>query len=159
MTYMTLGTQLRHLIELLDGAVEQSYRDEGLDYRPRFTPVMKALMEHDSLTINEISALAGITQPAATQTVSVMTKQGIVEVTAGQNDARKRAVRLSDLGKSLSSRVRECWQATAMAAQDLDEQLPVSLTETLACAIDALEQQPFINRINAAKQKLKANQA
>ena len=29
-----LGTQLRHLIELLDGAVQQAYADAGLDYRP-----------------------------------------------------------------------------------------------------------------------------
>lgn len=155
MAKMTLGTQLRHLIELLDGAVEQSYRDEGLDYRPRFTPVMRALMEHDSLTINEISALAGITQPAATQTVAIMTKQGIVEVNLDQNDARKRAVRLSAKGQSLSSRLQECWQATNMAAQNLDEQLPVSLIKTLTSAIEALEQQPFINRINVAKSKLK----
>lgn len=154
MAKMTLGTQLRHLIELLDGAVEQSYRDEGLDYRPRFTPVMRALMEHDSLTINEISALAGITQPAATQTVAIMTKQGIVEVNPDQNDARKRAVRLSAKGQSLSSRLQECWQATNMAAQNLDEQLPVSLIKTLTSAIEALEQQPFINRINVAKSKL-----
>ncbi len=40
----TLGTLLRHLIELLDGAVEQTYRDAELDYRPRYTPVLRALI-------------------------------------------------------------------------------------------------------------------
>ena len=34
----TQGTQLRHLIELLDGAVGAAYEAAGLDYRPRYTP-------------------------------------------------------------------------------------------------------------------------
>ena len=70
-----LGTQLRHLIELLDGAVEASYVEAGLNYRPRYTPVMRALAANEALTIGEIAAQAGITQPAATQTVAVMVKE------------------------------------------------------------------------------------
>ena len=46
-----LGTQLRHLIELLDGDVAQTYANAGLDYRPRFTPVMRVLQEHDTLLV------------------------------------------------------------------------------------------------------------
>ena len=34
-----LGTQLRYLIEVLDGDVAQTYADAGLDYRPRYTPL------------------------------------------------------------------------------------------------------------------------
>ena len=35
-----LGTQLRHLIELLDGAVQQAYVDAGLNYRPRYSDTL-----------------------------------------------------------------------------------------------------------------------
>ena len=43
-----LGTQLRHLLELLDGAVEEAYALAGMRYRPRYTPVMRALIAQEN---------------------------------------------------------------------------------------------------------------
>lgn len=146
-----LGTQLRHLIELLDGAVEQSYLDAGLNYRPRYTPVMKALLQREPLTIGEIATQAGITQPAATQTVALMVKEGLLTAAAGKLDARQKVIKLSKNGRAMLAQVEPCWQATAAAADSLDTQLPYPLSSALAQAIAALEQQPFGERIRAAR--------
>ena len=150
-----LGTQLRHLIELLDGAVEASYAEAGLDYRPRYTPVMRALAAVDALTIGEIAAQAGITQPAATQTVAVMVKEGLLVTSAGK-DARRKMVRLSEAGRAMLPRLQQCWQATALATAGLDAQLPHPLSGTLASAIEALEEESFGARIRAARAGLAA---
>lgn len=146
-----LGTQLRHLIELLDGAVEQSYLDAGLTYRPRYTPVMKALLQREPLTIGEIAIQAGITQPAATQTVALMVKEGLLTAAAGKLDGRQKVIKLSKNGRALLGQIQQCWQATAAAADNLDAQLPYPLSTALAQAIAALEQQPFGARIRAAR--------
>ena len=37
----SLGTLLRTLIDALDGDVERAYAQAGLDFRPRFTPVVR----------------------------------------------------------------------------------------------------------------------
>ena len=42
--HATLGTLLRALLDQLDPAVEQAYRHLQLDYRPRYTPVLRTLM-------------------------------------------------------------------------------------------------------------------
>jgi DNA-binding MarR family transcriptional regulator len=146
-----LGTQLRHLIELLDGAVAAAYEEEGIDYRPRYTPVMRALADGAPCTVGQIAALAGITQPAATQTVALMQKQGLVDVTPSPLDARQKQVSLSAQGQALLPRLQRCWQATAAAAASLDADLPHPLSDTLAQAIAALEQRPFGARIRAAR--------
>ena len=146
-----LGTQLRHLIELLDGAVEQSYLDAGLTYRPRYTPVMKALLQREPLTIGEIAIQAGITQPAATQTVALMVKEGLLTAAAGKLDGRQKVIKLSKNGRALLGQIQQCWQATGAAADNLDAQLPYPLSTALAQAIAALEQQPFGARIRAAR--------
>lgn len=145
-----LGTQLRHLIELLDGAVEASYAEAGLNYRPRFTPVMRALVAHEPLTIGDIAAQAGITQPAATQTVALMIKEGLLTSAAGELDGRQKLIRLSKAGRAMVGDLERCWQATAAAAASLDAQLTYPLSAALADAIAALEQQPFGDRIRAA---------
>jgi DNA-binding MarR family transcriptional regulator len=148
-----LGTQLRHLIELLDGAVERAYVDAGLDYRPRYTPVMRALAEQPSITIGQLAALAGITQPAATQTVALMKRKGLVLVAAGGEDGRQRVVRLSPQGEALLPRLRMCWQATKLAADSLDAELAVPLSACLEQAIAVLVARPFDERIRDARQR------
>lgn len=151
-----LGTQLRHLIELLDGAVQQAYTDAGLDYRPRYTPVMRALAQQHSATIGQLAELAGITQPAVTQTVALMKKEGLLRVEASGADGRQRVVRLSSQGEALLPRLQECWRATKRAADSVDADLDFPLSECLAQAIAVLEQRSFGDRIRAAHSKTTA---
>ena len=148
-----LGTQLRHLIELLDGAVQQAYADAGLDYRPRYTPVMRALAQQQSATIGQLAELAGITQPAATQTVALMKKEGLLAVAAGGGDGRQRVVRLSPQGAAMLPHLQACWQATKRAADSLDAELDFPLSESLAQAIAVLEKRSFGERIKDARTK------
>lgn len=148
-----LGTQLRHLIELLDGAVEAAYVEADLpDYRPRYTPVMRVLSTRQQVTVGEIAELAGITQPAATQTVALMQKKGLLLVEPGAQDARQRIVSLSDKGQALLPRIQACWRATKMAADSLDAELDMPLSQCLAQAIDVLAKRPFGERIRSARQ-------
>lgn len=150
-----LGTQLRHLIDLLDGAVEASYATADLpDYRPRFTPVMRVLSTRPQATIGEIAEMAGITQPAATQTVALMQKLGWLLVESGKHDARQRVLRLSEKGQALLPRISDCWRATRMAADSLDADLDAPLSAILAQAIEVLAARSFGKRIQSARDEL-----
>jgi MarR family transcriptional regulator, organic hydroperoxide resistance regulator len=142
-----LGTQLRHLIELLDGAVADRYAEVGLGYRPRYTPVMRALIEQEPQTLGQIAQHAGITQPAATQTVALMAKEGWVSVEAAASDARQRVISLTEQGRSALPKLQACWQATRRAADELDAELSVPLSQVLGEAITALEKRSFGERI------------
>lgn len=146
---------MRHLIELLDGAVEASYVEADLpEYRPRYTPVMRVLSTRERATIGEIAELAGITQPAATQTVALMQKKGLLRIEPGPQDARQRIVSLSDKGLALLPRIQACWRATKMAADSLDAELDMPLSQCLAQAIDVLAKRPFGERIRSARKNI-----
>ena len=150
----TYGTQLRHLIELLDGAVGHAYEEAGLTYRPRYTPVMRSLMASEPATIGFIAQAAGITQPAATQTVALMIKDGLVTVEPGASDARQKMIRLTPEGRDMLPALQRCWQATATAAASLEAELPYSLSDLLGAAIGALETQSMGERIRVARARL-----
>lgn len=152
-----LGTQLRHLIDLLDGAVAASYEEAGIDYRPRYTPVMRALEGGQPHTVSQIAEAAGITQPAATQTVALMMKEGLLHASPGERDARQKVIRLSAQGEALLPQLRMCWQATRAAADSLDADLPHALSDTLAAAIAALQTNPFGQRIRSARATIISN--
>ncbi|MBV8657694.1 MAG: MarR family transcriptional regulator [Burkholderiales bacterium] len=149
----TLGTQLRHLIELLDNAVERAYTDIGLNYRPRYTPVMRVLMRKGPSTVGEIAESAGITQPAVTQTVARMAEAGLVAVVPGERDARQRIIQLTPQGQALVPELERCWQATALAARSLDEDLGQPLSAVLEATIEALNRRSFAERIRDARRE------
>lgn len=149
-----LGTQLRHLLELLDGAVEEAYASAGLRYRPRFTPVMRALMACEPSTIGQIAESAKISQPAATQTVALMVKEGLIVSEPGTDDSRQRQIRLSPRGRAMLPKLRDCWKATQMAADSLDASLPLPLSQSLDEAIKALSEESFGSRVTKARASL-----
>jgi DNA-binding MarR family transcriptional regulator len=102
-----------------------------------------------------LAELAGITQPAATQTVALMKKEGLLLVAASGEDGRQRVVRLSRQGEALLPRLQACWQATRRAADSLDAELEFPLSECLAQAIAVLEQRSFGDRIRDANKKVR----
>lgn len=151
----TLGTTLRHLIELLDSSVEQVYWDFGLDYKPRFTPIMRMLAKNELASVSELAKDAGITQPAATQTVQAMAKKNLVTISVSKKDSRQKQIGLSAKGQSMMAQLEKCWQATAIAAETLDKELHIPLSVIAEQAIEALEKRSFLARIKQAHQQLK----
>jgi DNA-binding MarR family transcriptional regulator len=148
-----LGTRLRHLIDLLDSAVDASYTDAGLKYRPRYTPIVRALMEAEPLTINQIAQNAGITQPAATQTLALMVKDDIVQIKAESEDGRHKFVRFTEHGRDMLPQLVAHWDATTDAVIELESELPYSLTEVIKATISRLEEKPFAARLKGAHQR------
>jgi DNA-binding MarR family transcriptional regulator len=149
LTNSTLGTLLRHLIEMLDSAVAQTYDNSGLDYRPRYTSVFRALLDLGPSSILAISLHARITHSAASQTVSEMAKRGWLRVRKGP-DARERIVALTGKADDATQLLRRHWAATNSAATALDRELSAPLSDLLRETIAALERRPFIDRIKSA---------
>ncbi|HLK55723.1 MAG TPA: helix-turn-helix domain-containing protein [Chthonomonadaceae bacterium] len=150
----TLGTLLRHLAENLDLAVEQAYARSGLDYRPRYTPVFRALLDLGPSSIQAIAFQAGITHSAASQTVAEMAKRGWVQLGKGA-DARQHIVTLTRQAEEAIPVLQRHWAVTMSAANSLDRELSVPLTDLLREAIEALERTSFIERIERANSELK----
>lgn len=145
----TLGTLVRHLIELIDGDVEAAYAASGLTWRPRYTPVLRALMTIGPTSIKALAREIGISHSAVSQTVSQMTRDGLVALRPGA-DARERIVTLTPKTEAMIPALQRQWSATNAAAAQLDAELSAPLSEVLGEAIAALNQRPFRERITAA---------
>lgn len=146
---LTLGALVRHLIELLDGEVEAAYEAAGLDWRPRYTPVLRGLMTLGPASIKALALRIGISHSAVSQTVAQMTRDALVELTPGA-DARERIVALTPKAQAMVPALERQWAAINLAADQLDGELSTPLSGLVREAIDALEQRPFGERILAA---------
>jgi DNA-binding MarR family transcriptional regulator len=80
-----------------------------------------------------------------------MAKEGLVEVAAGEADARQRVVALSAAGRTLLPRLQRAWQATDRAAAALDAE--TGLLAAVAATLAALDRQSFAERIAAERRQ------
>jgi DNA-binding MarR family transcriptional regulator len=142
-----IGTQLRHVLELLDGDVAKVYQELGLpEYRPRFSPIVRTLVAEGPLSIRELASAVGVTHSAASQTVAQLGKAGFVSLEPGA-DARQRIVHLTDKTRELLPTIEAEWQATIAAMSALDKELSAPLSLVLSELVTAIDRRPFRTRI------------
>jgi len=141
-----LGTLLRRLVFALDGDVQAIYDEHGLAFRPRYFPIVRALIAVDGLTVSQLATRIGISQPAVTQTLAEMRRDGLVSVDRA-TDRRARAVRLTQEGHGMARRLEPIWRAIGIAATQLDGELSAPLGIVLREALERLRAMPFRDRV------------
>jgi DNA-binding MarR family transcriptional regulator len=155
-TPRNLGALVRRLIDQLDGAVEESYRDAGLDYRPRYTPIVRALFELGPCSMPALARHMGLSQSTVTQTVTEMVVRELIVASRQDEDARVRLVTLSPRMLAMLPKIERCWDATEAASATLNGELDCNLPEILGRAIALLEHRSLSVRIMEARLRLEA---
>src|SRR5688572_12539560 len=141
-----LGASLRRLIASLDGGAQQVYDRLGVDFRPRYFPIARQLLEHGPAPVSQLSDLLGMTQPATSQTLREMERDGLIEFKAGE-DRRVRLASLSSRGLSLCRRLEPVWEAAARSAADLGAETGIDIIAMVSRLLAALDQRSFATRI------------
>jgi DNA-binding MarR family transcriptional regulator len=142
-----LGTLLRRVLDEMDDDIATVLADLGTPgYRPRFSPIVRALVRLGPVPIRDLARAIGVTHSAASQTVSQMAGRGFVVLEPGE-DARQRVVHLTAKTRALLPKIEALWSATASAAAEMDEELPFPLAELVPAIAAALERRTFRQRI------------
>lgn len=142
-----LGTWLRHLLDEMDAGIASVLADLGTaDFRPRFSPVVRALTALGPVPIRDLAAALAVTHSAASQTVTQLAERGYVTLQPGE-DARQRVVHLTAKARALLPVIDAEWAATASAAAELDAELPFPLADLVPAIAAALERRPFRQRM------------
>lgn len=144
--YEGLGSKLRRLLAILDGDLQSVYDELGVDFRPRFFPVVQILLDQDDCSVGELARRMAISQPAATQTVNEMKRLGLLGL-ARSPDKRQRRVRLTPAGHELAVSLAPVWAATERAAAGFDTELEHGLSKPIDDALAALGTRQFRDRI------------
>jgi len=149
-----LGELLRYVGELVEQGAEEHYRTMSLNYRARYTPVLRAL-HAGARTVTDITARTRLTQGAISQTVALLEGDGLIARHA-VNDGRKSGIKLTKAGQALVAKLEQHWVATFAAIADLEAEIGHPLLLSLERAAQALEHQGFSARLSAAKSPLPA---
>lgn len=144
-----LGELLRYVGELVEQGAEEHYRTMSLNYRSRYTPVLRAL-HAGARTVTDITARTHLTQGAISQTVALLESEGLISRHA-VNDGRKSGIQLTTNGHTLVGKLEQHWVATFAAIAHLEKEIGHPLRRVLEDAARALEREGFSARISAVK--------
>lgn len=113
------GTRLRRLSERLDRDVSKLYEASGIDFEPRWYPVVALLDEREPLGVTQIAAALGLSHPAVSQVVRQLTEAGLVASSRDESDERRRLLTLTNTARKRMGDLEPLWSAIALATEQL----------------------------------------
>ena len=107
---LAIATRLVRLSEQFrrDGA--QVYKEYGIEFEPKWFPVIYVLYYKQQLSVVELAAEIGYTHPSTISLLKELEKQKLVKGQKDKTDQRKRIIRLTDQGRALVTRMEPVWQ-------------------------------------------------
>lgn len=146
-----LGTRLKHALDQFDSGIDAVYVRLGLPgFRPRYNPVIRVLRSAGPSSIRYVAERIGVTHSAASQTVSQLVKEGLVELAPGPDDARQRIASLTPKAVDLLPVLDAEWDATSRAAAELEAELSYPISALVTELLEALARRPMAERVAAA---------
>lgn len=149
--YLTLGSRLRRIGERLQAETQQLMTEHEVPIQANQYPLLLALDENGSLSIGELAAALGVSQPGVTRSVGQLAKQGFVKVRRGSKDQRTRLVELTAPGRETVRHGRlQVWPQIEFCVQQMVDGQSGPLLEQLDRLEEALQAASFKQRVSKA---------
>lgn len=148
---LAISTRLQRLSDELRKDGQRIYQAYGIDFEPKWFPVIYTLHHKQLLSVVEISAEIGYSHPSTISLLKELEKLKIIQSKKDKQDERKRLIRLTEKGKALVTQIAPIWDVMVAALTALTD-----TTNNLMKAIDEVEnnmkQQGFYNRAEQLRQ-------
>ncbi len=133
---LAISTRLQRLADQLRKDGQLIYKAHGIDFEPKWFPVIYTLHRKGQLSVMEIAVEIGYTHPSTISLLKELEKQKLIRSKKDKQDERKRLLSLTEKGNELVHQMLPVWKRM--------EQALTALTHTennLMAAIREVEQQ------------------
>lgn len=151
---LAIATRMQRLSEQMrkDGLL--IYKAHGIDFEPKWFPVIYTLYFRPVLSVVELANEIGYSHPSTITLLKELEKLKLIKSGKDKADERKRLVQLTDKGKVLTEQMKPVWQVMIAAATQLTD-----TQNNLMKAIEEVEKQMEIQSFyQRAKVIMAANQ-
>jgi DNA-binding MarR family transcriptional regulator len=151
---LAIATRMQRLSEQMrkDGLL--IYKAHGIDFEPKWFPVIYTLYFRPMLSVVELANEIGYSHPSTITLLKELEKLKLVKSGKDKADERKRLVQLTEKGKALIEQMKPVWQIMIAAATQLTD-TQNNLMKAIAEVEQQMEIQSFFQRakvIMAAKE-------
>lgn len=139
---LALGTRLQRLADRLRKDGLQVYKAYGIDFEPKWFPVIYTLHLRPLLSVVEIAEEIGYTHPSTISLLKELEKLKLVRSKKDKADERKRLLELTAKGQLLVQEMQPVWQ-TITATLTTITNTPNNLFQAIEEVEDLLQHTSF----------------
>jgi DNA-binding MarR family transcriptional regulator len=149
---LAVAARLQRLADMIrkDGVL--IYKANGIDFEPKWFPVIFVLNRKGSLSIVDLANEIGLAHPSVIQLVKELEAKKLVKSASHKVDGRKRMLTLTPAAKTLISEMEPVWENIRAAVAEM-----VKTENNLMKAIEEtelqLKQESFYNRVTRQSSK------
>lgn len=118
---LALGTRLQRLSERIRKQGYEVYRACGIDFDPKWFPVIYALHKKSVLGVMELAAEIGYTHPSTISLLKELEKKKLIRSKKHPADERKRQLSLSSQGQALVAAMQPVWALLVQAITQITD--------------------------------------
>jgi DNA-binding MarR family transcriptional regulator len=118
---LALSSRLQRLTEQIrrDGALV--YKSYGIDFEPKWFPVIYTLHLKPIMSVVEIATEIGYTHPSTISLLKKLEKMKLIKSGKDKTDERKRTIQLTNKGLELVEQVKPIWKLIDAALTELSQ--------------------------------------
>jgi len=149
---LALSTRLQRLSEQLrkDGAL--LYKEYGIDFEPKWFPVIYTLYHKEVLSVVEIANEIGYTHPSTISLLKELEKQKLIKSKKDKADERKRLLQLTPKGQELIEKMKPVWTVMSTILSEIADNQN-NLLQAINEAENKLTHQSFLQRALQLKEE------
>lgn len=133
---LAISTRMQRLSEQIRKEGFLVYQANGINFEPKWFPVIYTLHLKPVLSVVEIAAEIGYTHPSTISLLKELEKEKLIRSKKDKHDERKRLLQLSEKGKKLVQQMQPVWEIIVAAITELTD-----TQNNLMRAIEEVEQQ------------------
>lgn len=143
---LALGSRLKRMSERMLADAASVYQYYEIDAQPKWFTLLALLDKKQQATVVEASELLGLSQPALSQFCQQLKAKGLIKVSTGESDSRKKFMQLSKKGKGLVTKMQPVWSAVDLAAKQMCQQYENQFYQSLQMLEKAHSQRSLLAR-------------
>lgn len=131
---LAISTRLQRISDRLRKDGLQIYKENGIEFEPKWFPVIYTLEQKKCLSIGELAAEIGYAHPSTISLLKELEKEKLIISVKDKKDDRKRLIQLTAKAEELITRMRPVWKIMTAAATELTD-----TTNNIMLAINEVE--------------------
>ncbi|RYY34252.1 MAG: GNAT family N-acetyltransferase [Sphingobacteriaceae bacterium] len=143
---LAVGARMKRLYETFSKDVTLIYKDEGLEFEPKYFVLYYLISRRGEIGITEIAEELSLTHPGVIHLAKELEAMGYIESVKSNTDSRKRILRLSKKGQESLVKFEHVWAKITSLNKELFESQQNNLLEAVAEVEAQLNQRNYYQR-------------
>ena len=118
---LAISTRLQRISDRLRKDGLQIYKENGIDFEPKWFPVIFNLKDKPCLSIGEIASEIGYAHPSTISLLKELEKEKLIFSTKDKRDDRKRLIQLTPKAEELIKKMQPVWEIMIEAMTELTD--------------------------------------